>query len=175
MAPNKDFEAQAQLQTLLDRLLGTTAFGSWVGGELVIGSGAEIELVNPATGQLLTTYADAGASVVTSAAQAAADAQKIWWSMSASARAQLMWKCSVQLRSVAGPLAELESLTAGKPIRDCRVEIAKVADMFEYYAGWCDKLTGQVIPVPTSHIGMPQCSPVVGKLLRQFVLEMRYC
>ncbi len=24
--------------------------------------------------------------------------------------------------------------------------------MFEYYGGWCDKLHGEVIPVPTSHL-----------------------
>jgi aldehyde dehydrogenase (NAD+) len=37
----------------------------------------------------------------------------------------------------------------GVPGRDCRVEATKVAEMFEYYAGWADKLHGEVIPVPT--------------------------
>ncbi|MEM8754997.1 MAG: aldehyde dehydrogenase family protein, partial [Pseudomonadota bacterium] len=49
-------------------------------------------------------------------------------------------------------LARLEALSAGKPIRDCRVEVAKVAEMFAYYAGWADKLHGEVIPVPSGHL-----------------------
>jgi len=44
-------------------------------------------------------------------------------------------------------VAELETLSAGKPVRDTRGEVAKVAEMFEYYAGWADKLHGDVIPV----------------------------
>ena len=51
------------------------------------------------------------------------------------------------VRQHADALAELETLSAGKPIRDTRGEVAKVAEMFEYYAGWCDKLHGEVIPV----------------------------
>ncbi len=32
--------------------------------------------------------------------------------------------------------------------------------MFEYYAGWCDKLHGEVIPVPTSHLNYTRHEPV---------------
>ncbi|ODS24484.1 aldehyde dehydrogenase [Candidatus Endobugula sertula] len=142
---------EKQLASLLTEFLGTMELGSWVGGGLLPGNGSEISLINPATGNVLMTYRDAGEQVVTMAAESAVDAQKEWWAMTASTRARLMWQCSAKVREVLEPLAQLESLSAGKPIRDCRVEVAKVADMFEYYAGWCDKLVGQVIPVPTSH------------------------
>eukprot|EP01031_Cornospumella_fuschlensis_P048891 gene48891-59866_t len=56
-------------------------------------------------------------------------------------------------------LAELETLSAGKPIRDTTGEVTKVAEMFEYYAGWCDKLHGEVIPVPTSHLNYTRPEP----------------
>ena len=49
-------------------------------------------------------------------------------------------------------LAQVEAVISGKPIRDCRVEVAKVAEMFRYYAGYTDKLHGQVIPVPSGHL-----------------------
>ena len=48
----------------------------------------------------------------------------------------------------------MEALSAGKPIRDARVEVACVAEMLAYYAGFADKLTGDVVPVPTSHLNI---------------------
>ena len=134
-------------------------FGSWIGGELVPGTGASINLINPATAEVFLTYKDAGDSVVEAAAEAATKAQIIWWGLAASARARLMWSCSVQVRAAMEQLAQLESISAGKPVRDCRVEVTKVAEMFEYYAGWCDKLTGQVIAVPTSHLNYTRHEP----------------
>ena len=41
---------EQQVEALLKELLGDTSFGSWVGGELVLGKGDTITLVNPATG-----------------------------------------------------------------------------------------------------------------------------
>lgn len=150
---------EQQVEALLISLLGSAEFGSWVGGDMVLGKGEAIQLINPATGKHFMTYNDAGEDVVDVAADAASVAQKIWWAKPASARGQLMWKCASVIREKAEPLAQLESISAGKPIRDCRVEVSKVADMFEYYAGWCDKITGQVIPVPTSHMNYTRHEP----------------
>jgi len=150
---------EQHVAALLKELLGDTSFGSWVDGELVLGKGESITLVNPATGSGFLEYSDATKAVVSLAADAAVRAQTLWWAMSASARGQLMWKCGAHIRDAAESLARLESLSAGKPLRDCRVEVAKVAEMFEYYAGWCDKLTGEVIPVPTSHLNYTRHEP----------------
>lgn len=150
---------EQQVATLLQELLGTQVFGSWVNGELVEGCGETIELINPATGQPFLEYCDAGEAMVAEAAEAARTAQKSWWGMTASQRGRLMWAVADKVRAVAEPLARLESVSAGKPIRDCRVEVAKVAEMFEYYAGWCDKMTGEVIPVPTSHMNYTRHEP----------------
>ena len=150
---------EEQIEQLLIELLGSAEFGSWVGGEMVPGSGAEITLTNPATGESFMTYRDAGEAVVAAAADAAVKAQKEWWAMTASARGRLMWQCAHVIKAATENLAWLESISAGKPIRDCRVEVAKVAEMFEYYAGWCDKMTGQVIPVPTSHMNYTRHEP----------------
>ncbi|MBE9397470.1 aldehyde dehydrogenase family protein [Pontibacterium sp. N1Y112] len=150
---------EQHIEVLLNALLGSAEFGSWVGGEQVLGEGEEIQLINPATGAAFMTYRDAGESVVSAAADAAVQAQKTWWAMSASARGRLMWQCAEKIKESAEQLAQLESVSAGKPIRDCRVEVAKVSEMFEYYAGWCDKMTGEVIPVPTSHMNYTRHEP----------------
>ncbi|MBD1559301.1 aldehyde dehydrogenase family protein [Vibrio sp. S9_S30] len=148
-----------QVESLLNTLLGSTSFGSWVDGRLVEGDGEALFLTNPATAGRFLSYKDAGESLVNQAAEAAVAAQKIWWGITAPERARAMWKCGDVIRESADDLAWLESISAGKPIRDCRVEVAKVAEMFEYYAGWCDKLTGDVIPVPTSHLNYTRHEP----------------
>src|SRR3981189_573136 len=44
-------------------------------------------------------------------------------------------------------LIELESLDAGKPLAGVRrQDMASVIDTVRYYAGWCDKINGQVVP-----------------------------
>ncbi len=150
---------ELQVAALLRELLGSDRFGSWVDGALVEGLGETISLINPATGQPFMAYRDAGEPLVAAAAESACRAQKQWWAMTASQRGRLMWACADQVRAATESLAQLESISAGKPVRDCRVEVAKVAEMFEYYAGWCDKLGGEVIPVPTSHLNYTRHEP----------------
>ncbi|WP_104401774.1 aldehyde dehydrogenase family protein [Vibrio penaeicida] len=150
---------EQQVESLLNTLLGSSTFGSWVNGRLVEGDGEELFLTNPATAGRFLSYKDAGESLVDQAAEAAVAAQKSWWKKTAPERARAMWKCGDAIRQSGDDLAWLESISAGKPIRDCRVEVAKVAEMFEYYAGWCDKLTGDVIPVPTSHLNYTRHEP----------------
>jgi acyl-CoA reductase-like NAD-dependent aldehyde dehydrogenase len=152
-------DAAPRVHELLSQLLPGGTVGSLVAGEILPGVGARLDLVNPADGRVILSYADAGASVVDQAMHAAAAAQPKWWAMTAAARGRAMWEVARLVRAHADALAELEMLSAGKPIRDTRGEVAKVAEMFEYYAGWADKLHGEVIPVPTSHLNYTRPEP----------------
>lgn len=134
--------------------------GSHVGGSLLPGTGPAISVDDPATGQPILTYADAGAAVAERAAVAAAAGQAAWAKRTAASRGRTMQDIARAVLAKAGPLATLEALGAGKPIRDARVEVAKVAEMFEYYGGWADKFHGDVIPVPTSHLNYTRREPV---------------
>lgn len=147
------------LSRLLSQLPANGQVGSFVAGEILPGFGATLDLVNPADGRILLSYADAGAPVVDAAMTAARTAQRAWWGLTAAARGRAMWEVARLIRAHAADLAELETLTAGKPIRDTAGEVAKVAEMFEYYAGWADKLHGEVIPVPTSHLNYTRPEP----------------
>ncbi len=62
-----------------------------------------------------------------------------------------MWAIGALVRREAETLAALESAQSGKPIRDARAEAARVAEMAEYWAGWCDKIEGRTVPVPSGH------------------------
>ncbi|MHB9838331.1 aldehyde dehydrogenase family protein [Paraburkholderia terrae] len=134
--------------------------GSFVDGELVAGKGEQIQLFDPATGEKSMSYADGGAEIVALASEVAQRAQKEWWALTHAARGRVMFAIAREIRAEIEPLARLESIAAGKPIRDCRGEVAKVAEMFEYYGGWADKFYGEVIPVPTSHLNYTRREPM---------------
>jgi acyl-CoA reductase-like NAD-dependent aldehyde dehydrogenase len=151
--------ASARIAELLATLLPGGAIGSFAAGAVVEGTGERLDLTNPADGRVFLSYADAGPAVVDAAMEAARTAQRQWWAMTAAARGRAMWEVARLIRQHAEALAELETLSAGKPIRDTRGEAAKVAEMFEYYAGWADKLHGEVIPVPSSHLNYTRPEP----------------
>jgi aldehyde dehydrogenase (NAD+) len=133
--------------------------GSYVAGELIPGEGNDISLVNPATGDVYLTYKDAKENVAQQACASAVAGQKVWAALSHAERGRLMQEVGRLLRTKIEPLAQLESISAGKPIRDCRGEALRVAEMFEYYGGWTDKLYGNVIPVPSGHLNYTRREP----------------
>ncbi len=149
------------LQTLMADLgLGSTV-QSLIGGSLCQGSGEVITLEDPYTQTALTSYPDCGAELSAWACDAARYAQFSWsQDYSGAQRGEIMQDIAHALKSQAEPLAKLEALVAGKPIRDCRVEVAKVVEMFRYYAGWADKLHGEVIPVPSGHLNYTLREPL---------------
>lgn len=149
-----------RIRTLFHGFLPGSEIGSYVDGALVAGSGPKQNLTDPATGEVFATFKDAGADIIDAAMEAAARAQREWMAMTASARGRVMNEIARKIRERAPELAELESRSAGRPIRDIRGEALRVAEMFEYYAGWCDKLHGEVIPVPTSHLNYIRHEPV---------------
>ncbi|OYU47144.1 MAG: aldehyde dehydrogenase [Rhizobiales bacterium PAR1] len=134
--------------------------GSHVGGVMIAGTGARVSVDDPVTGKLLLAYPDAGAPVAAKAVAAAQAGQAEWAKLTAAARGRVMQAIARAVLASAEALAKLESLSAGKPIRDTRVEVAKVAEMFEYYAGWADKFHGEVIPVPSSHLNYTRREPM---------------
>lgn len=134
--------------------------GSYVGGAFVAGHGEAVEVSNAHDGSALLRYADADDSLVALADQAARGARVQWWALTGQARGRVMYHAGAQVREHAEALAQIEALGANKPIRDARVEVAKVAEMFEYYAGWADKLHGEVIPVPTTHLNYVTYEPL---------------
>lgn len=161
-----------QAQTRLDELLShfgmnaSTPLSNWIDGRLVAGEGDEIVLDDPVTGATLVRYRDAGGALLDAAAEAAARGQAAWWALTASERGRRMNRALRALEGHEEALAQLESVVAGKPVNDCRAEVGKVREMFEYYAGWCDKQHGEVIPVPTSHLNYVRHVPygVVGQI-----------
>lgn len=149
-----------RIAELLALLFGSKEVGSLTGSEITAGSGTTIDLVDPVTGVAFLSYRDGGVSAVDAAMVAAEAGLKAWKAMTASARGRTIWAIGQEIRAHAGLIAELEARSVGKPIRDARAEVGRVAEMFEYYAGWADKLHGEVIPVPTSHLNYTRREPL---------------
>ena len=152
-------DTAARVATLYDSLVPGGVIGSRIAGETLAGAGETITLVDPVTGTPFASYRDGGEAAANQALSATTEAFAAWMAMPAPARGRIIWAIGQGVRAKAAALAELETLASGKPIRDTRVEVAKVAEMFEYYAGWADKLHGDVIPVPTSHFNYVRREP----------------
>ncbi len=149
-----------RLAELLSRLLPDAKIGSIVAGSVFAGTGDPIRLIDPVTGLLITEYSDGGPACADAALAAASAAQTQWQALTASARGRIIWSIGALVREHAADLAEIEARSTGKPIRDARAEVGRVAEMFEYYAGWADKLQGDVIPVPSSHLNYVRREPL---------------
>ncbi|EGH73646.1 aldehyde dehydrogenase family protein [Pseudomonas syringae] len=137
-----------------------SVIASYVGGQFIEGHGTPVEVRNAHDDSLLLSFPDADESLVEVADKAARAAQQQWWALTAQARGRAMYQVGNLIRDELENLAQIESLTANKPIRDARVEVLKVAEMFEYYAGWADKLHGEIIPVPTTHLNYVTYEPL---------------
>jgi acyl-CoA reductase-like NAD-dependent aldehyde dehydrogenase len=153
-------DVSARVHELIAPFLPRGRVGSVVAGDVVHGSGAMIELVDPVDGRVFLSYGDAGPVIAEAAVAAAQKALPAWQGLTASARGRVVWAIGQEVRANAALLAELECLSAGLPIRDARAQVARVAEMFEYYAGWADKLNGEVIPVPSSHLNYTRREPL---------------
>jgi len=121
-----------------------------INGEWVEGAGQAFDIINPATGEVLTQVADASAADVDRALQAARvafdDPASKWRKMSASERGRLLWKLADLLEQHIDEISELETLDNGKPIFESRyVDLPMVVDVFRYYAGWATKIHGETV------------------------------
>ena len=106
-----------------------------------------IEVLEPATEQVMAELPEAGVEEVDDAVARAREAFGPWRRVAPGERAALLRGVATAIREQSGELAMLEARNVGKPIGDARGEIAMVADCFDYYAGAPERLLGQTIPV----------------------------
>jgi acyl-CoA reductase-like NAD-dependent aldehyde dehydrogenase len=123
--------------------------------------GATIEVVNPATEDVVAVVASATAEDVDAAVTAARAALVPWGRLSARERGRLVYKLSQRLMERADEVARLETLHNGKPIFESRqIDIPASAECFEYYAGWADKVHGETVPVKGDYLTYTLREPV---------------
>ena len=106
-----------------------------------------LEVLNPATEEVLEKLEPATASDADAAVARAKAAYPKWRAVEPADRARLLHRLADALESEQENLAQLESKNAGKPIADARGEMGMVADTFRYYAGAPERNLGDTIPV----------------------------
>jgi acyl-CoA reductase-like NAD-dependent aldehyde dehydrogenase len=108
---------------------------------------ATLDVLEPATEQVLATIPRAGVAETDAAVAAAKRALPAWRAVAPADRARLLHGLADLLAGHVEELAVLEARNAGKPITDARGEMGMVVDTFRYYAGAPERLLGDTIPV----------------------------
>ena len=113
-------------------------------------SGATFETLDPATAQPITSLAQAGPEDVDRAVGAARQAleEGSWGRLPAAGRSRLLHRLADLIEVNADELAELEALDAGKPLKLAKaVDVAQTVAHFRHFAGWPERIFGEIIPV----------------------------
>ena len=106
-----------------------------------------LDILEPATEQVLATIPRAGVAQVDEAVARAKAALPAWRSLAPDARAGILREVTAILEDHHEELALLEARNAGKPIGAARGEIGGAIATFRYFAGAPERPAGETIPV----------------------------
>ncbi|PZV38790.1 aldehyde dehydrogenase family protein [Mesorhizobium kowhaii] len=124
--------------------------GQWVDA---LGKG-RTDVIEPASGEVLTSIASGNAEDIDRAVRAAQRAfNGAWGSMPARERTRKLLALADAIERNVDELATLESIDGGNPVSHTRYgDIARAIDILRHSAGWADKVGGEV-PMSDSQPG----------------------
>lgn len=105
-------------------------------------------VLNPATGEPVTTVAGTSAGETDEAVARAAAALPAWRAVAPGDRARLLRRFAAAIDADLDHLATLEVQGAGHTISNARWEAGNVRDVLNYYSAAPERLFGRQIPVP---------------------------
>ncbi len=109
-------------------------------------AGTPIEVIYPATGEVIATVHAATPEIVDQALNAAKRAQKDWAAMSGTERGRILRRAADLMRERNHDLSILETYDTGKPYQETSVvDATSGADALEYFGGMAATLTGEHI------------------------------
>jgi succinate-semialdehyde dehydrogenase/glutarate-semialdehyde dehydrogenase len=108
--------------------------------------GRILEVVNPATEEVIGTLARAGVADLDAALAAAATGFAMWRETSAFERSKVMRRAAELVRERSEAIATLMTMEQGKPLAEARMEIAGSADVIDWFAEEGRRAYGRVIP-----------------------------
>ncbi len=121
-----------------------------IGGHWTEGSeGERIDVLDPATGEVLTDVAAAAASDAHAAVTAAANAQRGWARTAPRERSEVLRNCWRILIDHTDELAELITAEHGKPLADSSGEVAYAAEFFRWNAEEAVRIDGVIKTAPS--------------------------
>ncbi|KAH9920552.1 aldehyde dehydrogenase [Epithele typhae] len=146
--------------------LGLYIDGKWVDGA----NNTTIDVINPTTGKTFTKIAEGTPKDVDTAVAAAHKAFETVWGLNTtgSDRSRLMHKLADLMEANGDRLAALESLDNGKTFHFAKnTDVEHAVACIRYYAGWADKILGQVIETSEAKLCYTRHEPigVVGQII----------
>jgi aldehyde dehydrogenase (NAD+) len=111
-------------------------------------SGETIAVLDPSDGQVFAQLARGNVEDIRRAVNAARAAANggAWGKLAPVERGRLLMKLSNAIADHHDELAALEMRDCGKPVKQAKADASACARYFEFYAGACDKLHGEMIP-----------------------------
>ncbi len=118
------------------------------GAYLEDAAGTAIDVVYPATGEVIARLYEATPAIIERALTSAARAQVHWATRPPVERARILRRAADMMRERNRELSELETLDTGKPLQETLVaDATSGADALEYFAGLAPTVTGETIPL----------------------------
>ena len=105
-----------------------------------------LDVVNPATGQVIGKVAHAGIPDLDRALAAAQRGFDAWRNTPAHERAAVMRRAAGLIRERAGDIAKLLTQEQGKPLAEAKGETLAAADIIEWFADEGRRVYGRIVP-----------------------------
>ena len=121
-------------------------YSNYINGRFVEADGDRVTVINPSTGEEISTIPDSSQSVVDEAIDAAEKAQAAWAELPAVVRAKHLHVLADKIREQEEPLARCITEEQGKTLGLARVEVNFTADYIDYMAEWGRRIEGEIIP-----------------------------
>ena len=110
--------------------------------------GDPIDVIYPATGEVIARVHAATPAVIEKALAAAERAQKDWAALTGTERGRVLRRAADIMRDRNRDLSVLETLDTGKPLQETLVaDATSGADALEYFGGLAGSITGAHIPL----------------------------
>jgi len=120
-----------------------------IGGDWRPGAGGKrIDVLDPSTGKVITTVADATVDDGLAAVAAAHEAGTKWAAVPPRQRGEILRRCFTLMTERAELFARLISLENGKAMPDARGEVAYAAEFFRWFSEEAVRLVGEMSVAP---------------------------
>ena len=135
--------------TQVDQLVSGLLTDLYIGGKAIPATAdGRFDVLDPATGTVITSVADGGVEDALAAVGAAAEAAASWAAAAPRARAEILRAAFELMTAQREELATLIALENGKALVDARAEVSYAAEFFRWYAEEAVRIDGHLSLAP---------------------------
>ena len=136
-------------------------YGMYINGQWA-DADKKIEVINPATREVVGTVPCGGGEQAKLAADAAYEAFRTWSKTTAEERSKLLKKWHQLIEAHTDELARIMTMEQGKPLQEAIGEIRYANQYIEWYAEEAKRIYGETIPASSPHKRMVVLKQPVG-------------